>query len=192
MSALGPRQPYWLPLVVAGILALMTYWLAHLSRLPLRFDMAGFEHVPDYVVENFQATTFNTAGRPDYRLAAARMAHYMDDGTTRLEQPRFSREGETRTTLQASAERGQISSDGDNVHLLGQVRLEKLGERQPPLILETEYLHIVPEADIIRTDKPVTIRQGAAVISAGAMELDGGKRTLLLSHGVKGIYETRQ
>lgn len=194
MSAPGLRHyPYWLPLVIAGLLAVLSFWLARLAQTPINLDMGGFGHEPDYIVEDFQATAFDTQGMPRYRLAAERLTHYMDDDTTALDRPRFVREIPGQPTWRATATRGVVSSNGENVHLLDDVRVErKVDVQTMPLVLTTDYLWVIPEADILRTDKPITLHQGASRVTAGGMNVDGKQRTLELAGRVRGIYESRR
>jgi len=192
MTLSGLHHPYWTPLVVAAFFAAMTFWLARLGQIPLALDMGGFGHEPDYIVENFRATAFDLEGQPRYRLAAERLTHYMDDDTTELVQPRFVREVPGEPTWRAISKRGVVSSNGENVHLLDDVEVERkvLGDPEP-MILSTNYLWIIPEADILRTDKPVTIRQGSSVVNAAGMDVDGKQRTLELAGRVRGTYANR-
>jgi lipopolysaccharide export system protein LptC len=192
MTASGLHHPYWWPLAIAAGLAAVTFWLARLAQAPVSLDMGGFGHDPDYVVERFQATAFDIDGKPRYRLAAERMTHYMDDDTTALAQPRFLREVAGQPTWRVAATRGVVSSNGENVHLLDDVQVERVAAGpSPSLTLTTNYLWVIPEADILRTDRPITLRQGTSQVTAGGMEVEGKQRTLALAGRVKGIYESR-
>lgn len=194
MNGGGLRQShyFWLPLAVAGGLALLTAWLGQLAQAPLGRDGSVFGHDPDYFVEDFRATAFDVGGVPRYRLTADRMVHYMDDDSTALEEPRFGREGPKVSRVQVRSKRGLVSADGENVYFLGNVRMEQDGARdRPPLELTTEYLRVIPDHDIIRTDKPVTLREGKSLLTASGMVADGGKRSLVFAGRVKGVYESR-
>jgi lipopolysaccharide export system protein LptC len=188
----GLHHPYWPPLVIAAVFAAITFWLARLAQVPLAADMAGFGHEPDYIVENFRAIAFDVQGKPRHRLAAERLTHYMDDDTTALDQPRFQREGVGEPTWRVASKRGVVSANGENIHLLDDVRVERIVPTEPePLVMNTEYLWVIPDADILRTDKPVTIRQGSSVVVASGMEVEGKQRTLELTGRVRGVYANR-
>lgn len=193
MTVHGLHHPYWLPLVIAGLLSGLSFWLARLAQTPFDMEMGGFDHTPDYIVEKFQATAFDVQGQPRYRLAAEKMTHYMDDDTTALDQPRFQREIPGQPTWRAAAVRGVVSSNGENVHLLDDVRVERTVAGEPtPLVLTTDYLWVIPEADVLRTDKPIVLHQGSSQVSAGGMAVDGKQRTLELAGRVRGVYESRR
>lgn len=190
MNGPGLHHPYWLPLFIAGLLAALTFWLARLAQTAAPVDMGGFGHDPDYIIERFSATAFDAQGEQRYLLAAERMTHYMDDDTTALEQPRFAIQEGGHPRWRADAVRGVVSANGENVHLLDDVRVQQAAAAQP-VVLTTQYLWVIPEAEMLRTDKPVTLRQGASVVTAQGMELDGRQRTLILAGRVKGTYESR-
>ncbi len=183
----------YLPVSVVGLLALLTFWLGGLADKTLLVDDAGFRHDPDYIVENFVATAFDQQGFPRYALAAATMTHYMDDDTTVLESPRFRQHLPGAPLVKAQSVRGLISSNGDHMHLLKDVRLTRAAVAgTPETVMQTEYLHITPEAEQMRTDKSVLIRQGGSTLRADRWFSDGRKRSLELEGQVKGIYEAQR
>jgi lipopolysaccharide export system protein LptC len=82
-----------------------------------------------------------------------------------------------------------MSADGKQVYFLDQVHVVRRGlNGQMPTTLDTEYLHVTPDDRIMRTDKFVTLRQGASVITANQMLVDDNNKLLTLSGGVKGIH----
>lgn len=182
----------WLPLAIVAVMAAVAYWLNHLASQPLPVDDAAFRHDPELIVDNFVATAFDRAGNPRYTLSATRMLHYADDETTELTAPRFQHRSATSPTIEAEAARGFISTNGDHVHLLDRVRLTRAATAATPeLVLTTDYLQITPEAEVMRTDRPVELRQGASSMRADHLLLDGKARTLELKGNVKGIYAPR-
>jgi len=60
-----------------------------------------------------------------------------------------------------------------------------------PTTLDTEYLHVTPDDRIMRTDKFVTLRQGASVITANQLLVDDNSKLLTLSGGVKATHSGR-
>jgi lipopolysaccharide export system protein LptC len=187
---MGGHQVHWFPLGLTGLLALLGLWLNQLTHRPVVVDNGGFNHEPDTIVENFNALAFNQAGNPLHRLEATRLTHYMDDDTTVLEMPRFSILDRENARSEVTAKRGQVSTNGQHIHFLGNVRLTRKnqGTRQP-LTLETEYLWVTPDTGIMQTDKPVTLKQGGTTINAGKLLANDQSKELTLSGGVHGSYE---
>ncbi len=182
----------WLTLGLTAILAAVAYWLNHLASQPLPADDAAFRHDPELIVDNLVATAFDPAGNPRYTLSAAQLRYYPDDETTELTAPRFEHNAPATAKITAEAARGFISTHGEHVHLLDRVRLVRAATADAAaLTLTTDYLQITPEAELMRTDRPVELRQGASHTRADRLLLDGKARTLTLTGNVKGVYEPR-
>jgi len=180
----------WLPLALAALVALLSLWLNQLAERPQAQDNAGFAHDPDYRVEHFNAQTFDIAGRPRYRLTAERMIHYMDDDTSELVQPQFHLTTAGQAPIAISARRGLIFGDRDSVHFLGNVQANRGAmPGQAAFSLTGEHLRVVPDAGILNSDKPVTLRLGKSVIHAGGLYADEHNKRLELTGGVRGLYE---
>jgi lipopolysaccharide export system protein LptC len=186
-------QNYWLPLAIVGGLVLLTAWQGRLSEQhPIQAGPSA-GHDPDYFVDDLVATAYDTAGVPRYHLSANKMVHYLDDNTTSLESPTFLRDGPGVPRVAARSSHGAVSADGEIVYLLGDVHMTEAGQGdQMPIELTTQYLKIMPNADLLSTDKPVTLIQGASVVTANSMLANGKERTMQLSGRVKGIYETHR
>ena len=190
MGVTGGHQVHWLPLGLVTLLALLGMWLNQLTHRPVVVDNGGFAHEPDTIVKNFNARAFNREGHPLHQLSAARLTHYMDDDTTVLESPRFRTLDRNNARAEVTADRGQVSSNGQHVHFLGDVRFTRQDQGpRAPISLETEYLWITPDAGIMQTDKPVVLKQGRAVITAGNLLVNDKKKEVTLSGGVHGSYE---
>lgn len=192
-TGLQSSRSVWFPLAIVGALVLLTTWLGQLAEAPKTRPDEAIGHDPDYFVEDFDATAFDPGGQPRYHLAAVRMTHFMDDDTAELVAPRFVREGTDVARVMVRSLRGLVTGDGENVYFLGDVRmLREIPGNATPMQLFSEYLRVIPDSDLIRTDKPVLIKDGRGEVRGGAMRADGKKRTLELSGRVKGIYESRR
>ena len=193
MNRFGYHAPtgfhvHWPPLALASLLALLGFWLNQVADHTTYVDDAGFAHEPDYIVERFDALAFDLQGRPRHRLVAERMTHYMDDDTTVLERPVFT-SLDPNIPVEVKSKRAQMSGDGKQVYFLDQVHVVRRGlSGQMPTTLDTEYLHVTPDDRIMRTNKLVTLRQGASIITANKMLVDDNNKLLTLSGGVKGVH----
>lgn len=182
----------WLPLIVLAMLAALAYRLNQLASEPLPESDAAFRHDPDLIVDNFVVTAFDPAGHARYVLAAAKMQYYADDETTRLVAPHVRIQPVDAPVIRAEAARGFISTQGEHVYLIDRVRLSRSASADmPELVLTTDYLQITPEAQRLRTDKPVHIQQGGSSLVAASLVLDAQARSMELRGGVRGIYAPR-
>lgn len=179
----------WPPIGLALLLALLGFWLNHMSSRVEVVDTAGFTHDPDFIVEHFDTLAFDINGMPYQRLVAARMTHYMDDDTTVLDTP-FMRNLDPDAPVTVNAKRALISSDGKQVYFLDSVRVERPALRdRPAFTLDTEYLHVSSDERLMRSKKPVTLRQGRSSITADTMVVDDKAKLLSLDGNVRGTYE---
>ena len=180
------RLPSWFPLALLILLATLTFWLDRVVQLPTPARDGSSRHDPDYVIENFSATRMGLDGAPHYTLSAKKMLHYPDDDTTHLEQPRFVNTEPAKPALRAKADQAKLSSNGENIYLTGNVVvLKEAGNGQDKTTMTSNYLHIIPDDDIIKTDKPVTIIGENSVINAVGMILNNRTRILQLLSRVK-------
>lgn len=184
------HQPIkWFPIGLVLSLALVSWWLNDLARLPQIADNRGFTHDPDAIADEFRVLSFDLKGQPQSQLTARHMSHYMDDDTTELVEPRVELYDPGRMA-KVRSRRAVIGSSGDNIYLLNQVHVDQnLPAPQRPITLDTEYLQVTPQAKLMITDRAIVMRQGRAVVTAGGLYLDNRRRTLLLNGGVKASYE---
>ncbi len=179
----------WTPIGLALLLAMLGFWLNLVSGRTETVDTAGFTHDPDYIVEHFDALAFDINGNPHQQLTAMRMTHFMDDDTTVLDNPTM-RTLDPQTPLSITSKRALLSADGQQAYFLNQVHVERLAKNgTPPLTMDTEYLHVSADARIMRTHKPVTLRQGRSNISANGMIADDHAKVMSLDGNVRGVYE---
>ncbi len=180
------RVRYWLPLLPLFGLLGAAYWLnQQVQPEPAKPD-SNKRHDPDAIVENFSATKLNEQGMPNFIMAAKKMLHYPDDDSTLLEAPRITMISAGQPSIQAIARRGAISGKGDEIFLHDDIEiLREASARQSGLTLQTEYLHIIPDRDIVNTDRTVIVIDAHNIIRATGMEWDNKSRILKLLSQVR-------
>jgi lipopolysaccharide export system protein LptC len=183
------RLSNWYPVLLLFALAALALWLERTVQLSVVEGAKRVPDVPDFVVENLSAVTSGPDGQPRHLISARRMQHYPGDDSTHLVEPHFTRLDPGGPPLTMRAERGVVSSDGEQVQLLGSVRVVR-AERGPSgaLTLATETLHVIPDQDRAHTDAPVRITDANTTLTAIGLELDAQKRILTLKSQVKGTY----
>ena len=175
--------------LLAG-LAGFSYYLAELSdrmdRLPARATPAD---EPDYFVEGLALTRLNAAGRPVFRMSAQRMLHFPADDSSTFERPLLVSLDPGRPLVTVRAERARATEGGEQTHLYDAVRLTRAADaKRPELRIDTDYVLLLPEQDIARTDHPVRITQGASSLTGVGMEFDNAERVLKVQSEVQGIW----
>jgi lipopolysaccharide export system protein LptC len=181
----------WFALIVLALLAALTLWIDHTVQPPAPKRDGSARHDPDYTVINFSSSRFDPFGNPRYGLSGAELRHYPDNDTTEIDRPFFTQYSLKKPTIQAQGERGLLSPNGENVYFMDNVKVVRAATPQKgELTILTEYLHIIPEQGILKTDQPVTILQAPrTVVHATGMEANKKERTLILFSRVKVHYE---
>ena len=176
------------PLALMTSLALLTFWLertVHEDERPPQLR----RHDPDYVVNNFTTTTYTRDGAAESVLSAEKMLHFPDDDSTELFSPRVlhAKPEEPRYTVRA--ERGALSRDGDEIFLYENVVLVREADAgRPETRMTTEFLHILRDRSLVRTDRPVEIVEEGRSLSGRGMEYDNQSGSFTLHADVQGRY----
>jgi len=178
------------PLGLMLALALLTFYLERAVRED-ETPTAARRHDPDYYVVNFTTTTYNPDGAAETRISAERMVHYPDDDTTELIEPRVLQTKPNEPRYSVRAERGQLSRDGDEVFLYGGVLLvREASEHGPEARMTTEFLHVLRERSLVRTDREVKIVEGSRSLQGRGMEYNNLSRELVLRHDVTARFNS--
>jgi lipopolysaccharide export system protein LptC len=83
-----------------------------------------------------------------------------------------------------------VSSNGENVYFRDDVKLTRAAYADhSEMVMRTTYLHVVPEDNVAKTDRPVTITDAATVVEAVGLELNSETRVLKLLSRVRGTYD---
>ena len=184
------RFTSWFPVVLLAAVAATTVWLDQQVQPPERSRDGKARHDPDYVVENLAATRFGPDGLPRYSLSARHMVHYPDDDTTHLQAPKLVNFSGANATVTVTSKTAMVSSNGENAYLKDDVRLVRAAYAgQSELTMQTSYLHVIPDADIAKTDQPVRVSDARIVITAVGLEFNNQTRILKLLSNVRGRYE---
>lgn len=178
----------WLPVGLILLLAALTFWLTRTVDVqPRKPDKA--RHDPDIIVENFTARQLGPDGNERYTLSAQKMLHFPDDDSTVLREVKFLAQEQEGPPLTVRSTEARLTSKADEVFFLGQVRLtrEPFAERGR-LTADTTWFHVIPDAGIGRTDRPVTMREGDSnVLNAQGLEINNKTRLATLTK-VKATY----
>lgn len=178
------------PLLLLLALAAGSLWLERAVQAPERDQSGKTRHDPDFIAEDFGVTKLSASGKPEYSLSAARMLHYPDDDTTDIVAPRLVQRRDNAAPIVISADHGRVSSNGDEASFYGNVVVvREAGGGRSELRVQTEYLQILPERDLARTDRPVLITEGRSRLSGVGMEINNQTRQFALLSRVRGTFD---
>lgn len=179
------------PLVLLSILAALTFWINITVQPPAPKLDGSSRHDPDYIVSNFVTTQTDANGDLRYKLAASEMKHFPDNDATNLQNPRYTQFALNKPYTQVQGLHGYVSSNGEIVEIVDNVLVTRQAfEGKGEMTLETDYLNIRPDDELVQTPNPVIIRQAPkTVIYATGMVYEKKKRTLTLLNKVRAHYE---
>jgi lipopolysaccharide export system protein LptC len=178
--------PNKFPIILIILLALFTFWVDKTVRQPTKGQVKELLSNPDYVMEDFSTYSMNHISGAHQKLFAKKMLHYVDNDTTYLEQPRLINSKIGTPKMRVRADRANMSGNED-IYLSGNVRVVRYGEDETTMI--TSFLHVIPDNDIAKTNKPVTITQDNTIISAVGMEIDNNAQIIYLLSEVKFVHD---
>ena len=179
-----------LPLALMLLLAALTLWLQYAVLGDSGGDAKPAGHDPDAVVENFTVQRLDESGRLRYTFSAPKMVHFSDDGSGEVLYPRIVQLAEDGANLTATANRATIHRQGEEAFLYGNVLvLREATPERPELRARTEFLHMLAEKGVSRTDHTVTITEGRSILTGVGMVLDTNKHQFMLQSQVKGSFD---
>ena len=191
------RITIYLPVILMGVLALATYWLAR-STPSLGGNgtaaAAAAKHEPDYFLQGFSVKSFAPDGRLKSEIHGTEGRHYPDTDTLEIDQPRMRAFSDNGALTVATAKRAISNGDGSQVQLIGDAVVTREAPRsqpQPRLEVRGEFLHVYANEEKVKSDRPVTLKRGDDVFQADHMDYDNLDRVMELKGRVRGVLQPR-
>jgi lipopolysaccharide export system protein LptC len=191
------RVIIYLPVMLMGVLALGTYWLARntptFSQSPAK---RAEKHQADYFLRGFSVKNFDPNGRLKSEIVGTEARHFPDTDTTEIDQPRIRSYGEKGALTVATARHAVSNADGTQVQLIGNAVVTREGQDaqgQPLPVLEIrgEFLQAFTDQERVKSDRPVTLSRGRDVFQADNLDYDNLERVLQLEGRVHGVLQPR-
>jgi lipopolysaccharide export system protein LptC len=185
------RTTILFPLVLAGFMALLTFWINKTVEQQGPKTDGSNRHDADYIMENFVTKQTNETGKLRYILAAEKMTHFPDDDSTVLTQPTFTQYTTDKPYTNIKGDHANVSSNGEEIEVLENVVVIREGTAgKGEMQVLTDKLTLFPNQDLAKTDSPVVIKQAPkTVIHATGMIYDKRKKTIQLLKKVNAHYE---
>ena len=181
------RFPQIFPVLLLTVLTGLTFWLNQAIQPEAAAPEAGRQD-PDYIVENVTAHRMDAEGRIKHTLRAERLTHYPHDDSTHLVAPHFTSHA-SRTPMTITSRTARVSSGGEHVYFETDVRAVRAADaKRSEMVMETSFLHVTPDANTARTDRPVTITDANTVAHAIGLELNSETRIVKFLSRFRGTY----
>jgi len=178
------------PILLLAALAALTWWLDRTVQ-PLGPGHTNSADAPDFKVERFEAVRMNTDGTKRYELIAKSMVHYGDDNRAKLDEPQLFHYDPESATMSIRANQAFVASNGESADFVGDVHVQRApyGQNREMSLL-TSFLHVIPDQDLVETDREVTFTSGNSTLNAVGLEFNNRTHELKLRSNVRGQFET--
>ena len=184
----------YLPIILMGLMALGTYWLArNTPGFSLPDAPRPVRHDPDYYMRGFSLKTFDATGRLKSEVLGNEARHYPDTDTLEIDQPRIRSYNAKGELTLATAIHALSNADGSEVELLGDAVVTRQptpgadGRPTPLLEFRGEFLHAFLNTERVTSHKPVVLVRGKDRFTADRLDFDNVSRMLELRGRVHGM-----
>lgn len=126
---------------------------------------------PDSFVKDIDLAVMDELGYLKYRVRAKHMSHFPNEDVLKLSSPDFDIVLQNSSVWHITAERGETSTDGNRLWLLGAVDIRRPASAQGSAIhVVTSDLLVKPEDELAETDNAATITGDRYRINAIGMK----------------------
>lgn len=177
-------------LVFTAALALGSFWMLEAMRRSAGQDTDDANrNNPDYYVEKFQFVRVSNTGQAQYSISGERLTHYPGDDTHKIDMPVVKSLTPERPPMHATSKTATMDRINSKLHMYEAVHLDRAATAdRERLQLDSDYLLLLTDEDIMQTDKPVTITLGQSVLKGTGMVANNATGELRLAGNVNVTY----
>lgn len=193
------RLSLYLPMVLMGLLALLSYWV--LESVPPPEPPSPplpVVHEPDYIMHRFSVSTFDAQGRLKQEVRGEQARHYPDNGSIEIDLPHLRSIAPDGRQTTASARRmlsnaAQTEHElSDDVQVVRDTHTTATGTTLPRLAFQGTQLQVLTRDQLILSQQPVEIQRNQDRIRADRLHYDSHNRVALLKGRVHAVIQPTQ
>jgi lipopolysaccharide export system protein LptC len=191
---LGNRFAMIMLLLLSTVAVLASFWVLEVMRRAGEESMPPRQRIePDYYVENFAYLRQSATPGTRYEIAGKRLEHDPVDGTHHVQLPVLDSYHNDRPPTRSTSKRAIISADNSLVSLYEDVKVDREASATSEAFrLRSEFLQVLTNEDIVRTDKPVQLSLGRSVLHGTGMQANNATRQLELWQPVRAQFAARE
>ncbi len=181
-------------LVLSLALALGSLWVREVIRRNADDAKAQSERTdPDYFVNNFHFIKTSTLGKARYDVSGVRLTHYPKDDSFEITKPIVKSLELDRPSTTATAERAKSNGDNSLVEMFDNVQVERPESKLAPHFrLTTDYLQLLPDDDVMKTEHAVALTQGATDMTGEGLYANNATLVYSLANHVHAIIHPQK
>ncbi len=191
MNDVQRRLPALLTLAMVLLLAGASYWALEVAQRPEEnAPVRAARTAPDYIIDQFSYVAMAADGKAEYVVEGERLVHDPVSDSSLVEQPRVRSYTRDRAPMTMRARTARINRDQSEIRLFDDVHLERPQTRdQESLVVDADFMLVLPNQDVVKTDRPVRARIGESTLNGVGMIADNRQRALTLSSRVSVTFE---
>jgi lipopolysaccharide export system protein LptC len=177
--------------VLTAVIALASFWVVEVMR-----RTAGDTQVnrpagePDFYVEQFNFVKTSPTGQVQYHVSGERLTHYPDNGSYVIQNPIVNSVLKEGPPMMTRADRAIVNNDQTHIHLYDNVMSERPASKEASYFrLRSDYMLILPEKDLMRTDKPVEVLFDQSRLTGTGMVANQATREVQILNNSRAVYQ---
>ena len=187
-----------MPLILMGVLTLVTFWLVQKNTPPEKSAVERVRlHEPDYTITNGALSALNELGVTKYRILGNKVIHYDDDASIDILVPRMRLFQVDKPPVTVKSDTGHLDGDLTILDLIDNASIFRPAQAATAsqaatlrMLASSTYFKVLINDDIIETNRPITLEQGMSTMHSN----EGGKfnnveQSMMLLGQVKGRIE---
>jgi len=179
-------------MLFAVFCAFGSFWLVQVMQGEDNTPGAGAGNEPDYIIDNFSWVRMSEGGKPRYVISGDRLTHRPADNTALVEKPVVQSLTDEHPPMTMTAEHALVSQNQNQIDLTGNVDIQRpAGKDSQPLRIRTEALTVLPDEDIVKTDKPIDMKLGASSVNGVGMLANNATQQVHLGGRGQILYPPR-
>lgn len=184
------RLRFMLLLALCVALTLGSFWIMEVMRKNTEQLLPNAPRVaPDYYVENFNYVQLALNGQPRYNISGQRLTHNPGDDSFDVILPIIRSLDKQQPPMTLRSNTAKIEDNNSKVNMYGNVNADRLATpKSSKLHLQSEYLQLLPDDDIMTSDKAVEITVDQSKMTGIGMYANNATMQLRLLNNVRGTY----
>jgi lipopolysaccharide export system protein LptC len=179
-------------MLTAVFCAFGSFWLVQVMQGEDNTPGGSAGNEPDYIIDNFSWVRMSETGKPRYVISGERLTHRPADNTALVDKPVVQSITVEHPPMTMTSDHALVSQNQNQIDLTGNVDIQRpAGTKSEPLRIRTEALTVLPDEDIVKTDKAIEMQLGASSVAGVGMLANNATQQVHLGGRGQIIYPPR-
>ncbi len=167
------------------VLLLLTLWLDSNLQHPNPQQDSHSQLEVDYIIENMNGVQVNHDLKANRFFSADKLTHYPAGDISQLEHVSLISVEPDKPLLRVTSDQAELTEGSNDIFLRKNVIIIRgKDEDKDKVTMLTDFLHVIPDTDIAKTDQPVTVIRMNSTASAVGLFVNNQTGEILLQSRV--------